>query len=68
MPVGDEAYAYEDITASTLLRRIVGDWGMQTGVIEESGYVLPSRIENQIADTPQWRSHFPGDPWARSSQ
>lgn len=41
-----DTYAYEDITASDLLRRIAGDWGMQAGAIEETDYILPTRIEN----------------------
>lgn len=41
-----DTYAYEDITVSTLLHRIAKDWGMQTGEIEETGYILPPRIEN----------------------
>jgi len=41
-----DTYAYEDITASDLLLQIAGDWGLETGNIENTGYILPARIEN----------------------
>jgi len=41
-----DTYAYEDLTASDLLRQIAADWGMETGTIEETGYILPDRVEN----------------------
>jgi len=41
-----DTYAYENITASDLLRQIAGDWGLTTGNIEHTGYILPSRTEN----------------------
>jgi len=41
-----DTYEYEGITASDLLRRIAGDWNLQTGAIEETGYALPPRIES----------------------
>jgi len=41
-----DTYIYEEITASELIRQIAGDWGMETGEIAETGYILPARIEN----------------------
>jgi len=41
-----DTYAYEDITASDLLRQIAGDWGLETGSIENTRYILPPRTEN----------------------
>jgi len=41
-----DIYAYEGLTATGLLSQIAGDWGLNCGVLTETGYVLPDRIEN----------------------
>ncbi|MCL2588354.1 MAG: hydrolase [Oscillospiraceae bacterium] len=37
--------AYENLTATELLREIAGDWGLALGEIAETAYVIPSRVE-----------------------
>jgi len=41
-----DTYAYEDMTASGLVRLVANDWGLSCGEIEETGYLLPDRVEN----------------------
>ncbi|MCD7905055.1 MAG: hydrolase [Clostridiales bacterium] len=41
-----DTYIYYGQTASSLLRLIIDDYRLEAGEIEESGYVLPERIES----------------------
>lgn len=40
-----DTYIYESKTASQLIKLIAEDFGLRTGDIEDSGYVIPYRIE-----------------------
>ncbi len=40
-----DTYIYSGRTASSLLRLILADFKLKPGIIEETGYVLPDRIE-----------------------
>lgn len=39
-------YVYENKTASDVIRMIASDFGLQTGTIEDTGYRIPSKIED----------------------
>jgi len=41
-----DTYAYEDLTATELVRLVAGDWGLSCGEIAETGYLIPGRVEN----------------------
>ena len=41
-----ETYVYEGKTASQVIKMIASDFGLQTGDIEETGYKIPSRVED----------------------
>ena len=41
-----DTYTYEYLTARELTNRIAADWGLRTGEIEETGYLIPARVEN----------------------
>jgi len=41
-----DTLAYEALTAAELVRRVTEDWGLATGEIEETGYLIPGRVEN----------------------
>lgn len=41
-----ETYIYSGRTAESVLKMIVADFGMQTGEIADTGYVIPSRVED----------------------
>lgn len=40
-----DTVSYESLTASGLVRRVAEDWGLAVGEIEQTGYVLPDRVE-----------------------
>lgn len=40
-----DTYVYENKTASELLRMIAADFGLQTGDIEDTGFKIPLRVE-----------------------
>lgn len=39
-------YVYENKTAGDVIKMVASDFGMQTGDIEDTGYKIPSRIED----------------------
>lgn len=41
-----DVYVYENKTASELIAMIADDFGLKTGEIENTGFVIPSRIED----------------------
>lgn len=41
-----DTYCYEGLTAAQVLQMICNDFGLKTGSIEDTGYVISSRIEN----------------------
>ncbi|MCL2828358.1 MAG: hydrolase [Oscillospiraceae bacterium] len=41
-----DTYVYEDMTATELLQRVAADWRIPCGELRETGYRLPSRVEN----------------------
>lgn len=41
-----DTYVYEDKTAGDLLRMLANDFNLQTGDIEDTGYVIESRVED----------------------
>ena len=41
-----DTYVYEGITAGQLIKRIADDYQLQTGELEDTGYIIPSRIED----------------------
>ena len=41
-----ETYVYENKTAGEVIKMICEDFGMQTGDIEDTGYRIPSRVED----------------------
>ena len=41
-----ETYVYENMTAGEVIRMICDDFNMQTGVIENTGYKIASRVED----------------------
>lgn len=40
-----DTYVFEKSTASDMIKMIAGDYGIRTGGIEGTGYVIPSRVE-----------------------
>lgn len=40
-----DTYVYENMTASELIRRIAADFALKVGVLEDSGFVIASRVE-----------------------
>ena len=44
-----DTYVYEDKTASQFLGMIALDFNLQTGDIEDTGYVIPSRVEENTS-------------------
>lgn len=43
-----DTYVYENKTASELLKMIADDFGLKTGEIEDTGFVIASRIEENV--------------------
>lgn len=41
-----DTYVYENKTAGEVVRMIANDFGLRTGVIDDTGYKIPSRVEN----------------------
>lgn len=41
-----DTYVYENKTASEVVKMIAADLGLKTGVIDNTGYRIPSRVEN----------------------
>ena len=41
-----ETYVYEGKTASQVIKMIASDFGLQTGTLEDTGYKIPSRVED----------------------
>lgn len=41
-----ETYVYENKTAGQVVQMIASDFGLQTGIIEDTGYRIPSRVED----------------------
>ncbi len=41
-----DSYVYKDKKASDLLKMLCGDFGLRTGLVEDTGYVIKSRIED----------------------
>lgn len=41
-----DTYVYENKTAAEVVKMIAKDFGLQTGVIDDTGYKIPSRVEN----------------------
>ena len=41
-----ETYVYENLTAGQVIQMIAKDFGLQTGLIEDTGYRIPSRVED----------------------
>lgn len=39
-------YVYENKTAGDVIKMVASDFGLQTGTIEDTGYKIPSRIED----------------------
>jgi len=44
-----DTYVYENKTAAQLVRMLAADFGLRTGEIDETGYVIASRIEDNTA-------------------
>lgn len=40
-----DTYIYENKTASQFLRMVASDYGLTLGTVEETGFVIPSRVE-----------------------
>lgn len=41
-----ETYVYENMTAGEVIQMICADFGMQAGDMDDTGYVIPSRVED----------------------
>jgi len=41
-----DTLAYEDLTAAGLVRLVAGEWGLAVGEIEETGILIPGRVED----------------------
>lgn len=41
-----DTYVYENKTASSLLQMVAGDFGLETGAVDDTGYVIASRTED----------------------
>ncbi len=44
-----DTYVYENKTASELLKRLAADFRLQTGEIEQTGFVIASRVEDNTS-------------------
>ncbi|MUT67825.1 hypothetical protein [Paenibacillus sp. NEAU-GSW1] len=44
--LGNDTYVFKNKTASEIVKKIAGDLGMKTGKIANTGYVIPSMIED----------------------
>lgn len=44
-----DTYVYENKTASQFIKQLAGDFNLQTGNIEDTGYIIPSRVEEDTA-------------------
>jgi hypothetical protein len=44
--LGNGSYVLQDVTASDVIKKITQDYGLQTGVLEEAEYRIPSLIED----------------------
>lgn len=44
-----DTYIYEGKTAGLLVKMLISDFGLNAGVIEDTGYVIPSRVEENAA-------------------
>lgn len=44
-----DTYVYTNKTAGEFIQMIAGDFGLQTGAIENTGYIIPSRVEDNSA-------------------
>lgn len=42
-------YVFEDKTASQIIKSLCDDYGLQVGTIENTGYVIPSLVEENIS-------------------
>lgn len=44
-----DTYVYENKTAGELVKMIANDYNLQTGFIEDTGYTIPSRVEENTS-------------------
>jgi hypothetical protein len=44
-----DTYVYENKTAGEFIKMIASDFGMQTGTLEDTGYKIASRVEDNVA-------------------
>ncbi|CAH1057643.1 XkdQ/YqbQ family protein [Paenibacillus pseudetheri] len=44
--LGNGSYVLQDVTANDVIKKITQDYGLQTGVLEETEYRIPSLIED----------------------
>lgn len=44
-----DTYVYENKKASEFIKMVAADFGMQVGSIEDTGYVIPSRVEENTS-------------------
>lgn len=44
--LGNGSYVLQDVTASDVIKKITTDYGLKTGVLEETEYRIPSLIED----------------------
>jgi hypothetical protein len=44
-----DTYSYENKTASQVIRMIASDFALNTGTIEDSGYIIASRVESNTS-------------------
>ncbi len=44
-----DSFKYENISASTLIKNICAKFNLVCGTIEETGYIIPSRVENNTS-------------------
>lgn len=44
-----DTYVYTNKTASEVIKMLAGDFNMQTGIIEDTGYKIPSRVEDNTS-------------------
>ncbi len=41
-----DTYVYENKTAGEFIKLLAGDFNLQTGVLEDTGYLIPTRVES----------------------
>ena len=44
-----DTIVYEELTAAELVQKIAGDYHLQTGILEDTGYVIASRVEENTS-------------------